>query len=128
MIMEQWDEPYAYNAACYEYKDPYYYHDYFLYSEDYIVFVAYDGLELCGFIVLYYEEKAIEVVYLYVSINKRRQGISMALLTQAELHGQIEKKEEIFMYSVVANDRSHKLKQKLGYVNEMTAYTSRKKL
>ncbi len=127
MIMEQWDEVYAYNAACYEYKDPYWYKEK-LSDSDYIMFVAYDKLTLCGFILLSYWEDSIEVVYLYVSVNKRRQGVSMALMAQAELHGQIEKRDEIWMHSVVSNDRSHKLKAKLGYVNEMTHYTSRKKL
>lgn len=128
MIMEQWDEEYACEAVCYEYRDPWYYLDNFLSSEDHIVFVAIKDNELCGYIVLGYCPNSIELIYVYTSINKRRQGISMALIRQAEIHGQVEKKEEIWMNSVVSNDRSHKLKAKLGYVNEMTHYTSRKKL
>jgi len=129
LIMEQWNDEYTYNAVDYDLLDPYRYRDeYVADADNYKFFLAEDQDGLCGFIFVSYGQKCINLEYIYVAQRKRRQGVSLALMKQIEIYGSSIGKKEIIVHSVVKNDRSHELKQKLGYVFETTRYIARKAL
>jgi len=129
LIMEQWNDRYAYNAVEYNLLDPYMYEDeYLLDIENYKFFIAEDDKGLCGFIFVSYGKDSLNLEYVYVAQRKRRQGVSMELMKYIEKYGRHLGKKEIVMWSLVQNDRSHTMKEKLGYKFEMYSYTARKNI
>ena len=128
LVMEQWDERYAYDAVSYEKLDPWYYEDVFFKKPYQILVYQDDDKSIIGYIILKLDKVDIEVIYLYISRQKRRMGLGEALMKYAETWGKVHKYKNIWMWSITQNTRTNTMKEKLGYKFEMREYIASKKL
>jgi len=122
-VLSQWEDSYVidkdHRIWCYEYLDPFYHHNTFLFNSDYVVFVLVEpdeeGGEIVGFnIGKVYQEK-MEIIALYVDPMYRSEGwgigLKEALTEEARMLG-LPKISALNRYD---NPASLKLNSKLNW-------------
>ncbi len=110
------DERWVYDAVDYQLMDMYYYHDYILLNEDYIVLVAEDGEgQVIGFCVGTIRVDNIDIKILFVDKEERRQGFGKLLKEQMAKSAYELGKKSISAHNSYSNPASLQLNNILGW-------------
>ena len=112
LVMSQWDDRRQYDIYEYDKLDPYFWIDHRLYNSDYVTLV---DSALQSFICGHRRDYYMEVDSLYVHLQKRRQGLALALKQQLTALAKEEGFNYIVAYNIISNDKSRKMNIKAGW-------------
>lgn len=122
-VISQWEDSYIidkdHRVWCYEYLDPYYHYNYFLFDSNYVVFILTEpeeeGGEIVGFNIGQVIGTKMEIIALYVDPMYRGEGwgkdMKLALVEEAQKLG-LEKITALNRYD---NPISYQMNIKMGW-------------
>ena len=116
LVRSMADERNVYDAIDYQLMDMYYYEDYILMNEDYIVLVAEDGDgNVIGFMVGTIRMDNVDIKILFVDKNERKQGFGRLLKEQMAKNAYELGKKSISAHNSYSNPASLQLNNTMGW-------------
>lgn len=110
------DERWVYDSVDYQLMDMYYYEDYILLNEDFIVLVAEDDVgDVIGFIVGTIRMDSVDIKILFVGKEFRRSGFGKLLKNQMAKQAFELGKKSITAHNAYSNPASLQLNNMLGW-------------
>ena len=118
LIQEMWLDKQTYNEVSYEYLDRYWYEEKY-YDSDYVFYVS-DNKHgtINGFIVGEIHKTEVEILFLFVRPESRRQNIALGLKGKLIQNAHLLGKDEVVAYNLHSNERSLGMNNKIGSIIE----------